>query len=195
MLDTLPGGYGHGYGHKDHRSSGYGFEDHKQFASHDETQSGYYNRQSNYNPNMRLPGTHSRPPMTHMPRCDEEDSDSDMESELFRGHGNQHHSGAGHMMPHQGAHGMQHGPHGMQHGSAHGAAYGPHGMQHGAAYGPHGMQHGGAHGMQHGAHGMQHGGAHGMQHGNRLMAPNAPPHNVYVSGGGHLKAKWGNKGL
>ncbi|VVA94423.1 unnamed protein product [Arabis nemorensis] len=102
----------------------------------------------------------------------------------------------------QGGHGMQHhgGGHGMQH---HG---GGHGMEH----------HGGGHGMQHhGGHGMQHHG--GMKHQNKLMAPQVPPHHVFMipghgSGNGHAmvvkenwrvsnsssthhKAGWGSKGL
>ncbi|VVA94424.1 unnamed protein product [Arabis nemorensis] len=76
MLDKLIGG--HGFGHKEHRSSGFGFQEHKEFASHEESQGGFFDRQNNFG-HMRLPANHGRPPMARMPVCDEEDSDSDVE--------------------------------------------------------------------------------------------------------------------
>ncbi|XP_022568848.2 histidine-rich glycoprotein-like isoform X1 [Brassica napus] len=222
MLDKLIGeyghGYGNGYGHKDHRSSGYGFEEHKKYESHMESEGGYFDRQARYDHRVRLPVNHGRPPMAHMPPCDEEDSDSDVEefykssrshhTTVLPDHGKIHRQQPPHMnfmppppmsQPHhngkmgngwQGRHEDAYlGGHGMQH-------HGEHGMQH---HGEHGMQHHGEHGMQHhGEHGMKHHGAHGMKHQDRLMAPQVLPHHVYMnpnSGGGHHKAGWGNKGL
>ncbi|KAJ0256195.1 Uncharacterized protein HA466_0091920 [Hirschfeldia incana] len=190
MLDTLIGGRGHGFGHKDHISSGYDFEGHNEFVSHEG--SGHFDRQSRYDHQMRLPANHGRPPMARMPPCDEEDSDDDEFIKRSRmnvmhppplaqphhngrhgdgyhgGHGLQQHGGHGmqqhgaHGMQQHGGHGMQqHGGHGMQHHDGHGG-HGGHGMQ---PHGAHGTQQHGAHGIQqHGAHGMQQHGAHGMQH-------------------------------
>ncbi|CAH2066032.1 unnamed protein product, partial [Thlaspi arvense] len=222
MLDKLIGGYGHGYGHKDHRSSGYGFEEHKQFVTHEESEGGYFDRQAHYNHQMRLPAHHGRPPMAHMPVCDEEDSDSDVEEFYKSSHS--HHST---VLPHGKNHHHHQPPHmtmppppmaQIHHNGKMGNGW--HGQHEDGYHGGHGMQQHGGHGMQqHGAHGMQQHGAHGMKHHDRLMAPQVPPHHMYMnpihgsgtghavvmqakekwrvsnSSGGHHKAGWGSKGL
>lgn len=89
MIDKLIGGiagFGQGYGHKDYRSGGYGFQEHKEFVSHVETEGGFFDRQARYDHRMRLPANHGRPPMTHMPVCDEEDSDVEEYFEGSRSH-------------------------------------------------------------------------------------------------------------
>ncbi|KAG2312764.1 hypothetical protein Bca4012_027324 [Brassica carinata] len=176
MLDKLIGGYG--YGHKNHRSSGYTFEEHKEFMSYEASEGGYFDRQARYNHHMRIPANYGRPPMAHMPAFDEDDSDLDVEEFYKSGqshqttvlphHGNNHHQQPPHMnfMPpppmaqphHNGKKGN-----GWQ------------GMHEDAYYGGHGMQ--------------QHGG-HGMKHQDKLMTPQVPPHHVYLnpshgSGSGH----------
>ncbi|KAJ4909795.1 glycine-rich protein [Raphanus sativus] len=209
MLDKLIGGhrYGNGYGHKDHRSSGYAFQEHKKFMSYEESEGGYFDRQSRYDHHMRLPANYGRPPMAHMPVFDEEDSDSDVEdfykssqshrTTVLPNHGKNHHQQPPHMnfmtLPpmtqfhHNGK--MGNGWQGM----------------HEDAY--------------HGGYGMQQHGAQGMEHQDRLMAPQVPPHHVYMNpshgsgsghavmfkasenwrfsnySGGHHKAGWRNKGL
>lgn len=111
MLDKLIGGYryGNGHGHKDHRSSGYAFQEHKKFMSYEESEGGYFDRQSHYDHHMRLPANYSRPLMAHMPVFDEEDSDSDSDVEDFYkssqshrttvlpNHGKNHHQQPPHM--------------------------------------------------------------------------------------------------
>ncbi|KAF8051807.1 hypothetical protein N665_1664s0006 [Sinapis alba] len=186
MLDTLTGGYGHGFGHKDHISSGYGFEEHNEFVSHEDSERGRFDRQSRYEHQMRLPANHGRSPMARMPVCDEEDSDDEEFHKSSRSHHTTvlpHHPQKPHMnfmpptplaQPHhngkmgngwQGRHeDGYHGGHGMQqqHGGHGMQQHGGHGMQ---QHGGHGMPHHDGHGMQqHGAHGMQQHGAHGMQH-------------------------------
>lgn len=86
MLDTLIGGYGHGFGRKDHISSGYGFEGHNEFVSHEDSGSGHFDRQSRYDHQMSLPANHGRPPMARMPPCDEEYSDDDEFIKKSRSH-------------------------------------------------------------------------------------------------------------
>ncbi|ESQ28496.1 hypothetical protein EUTSA_v10019051mg [Eutrema salsugineum] len=215
MLDSLTGGFGHGYGHNDHRrSGGYGFEERKEFVAHEESEEGYFDRQARYNRHMRLPANHGRPPMAHMPVCDEEESDVEEFFESSQSHhttvlphhGNKHHQQPPHMnfmppppmaQPHHNGkmgNGWQedayhggHSVHGMQ------QHHGGHEMQHHGGHGAHGMQQYGVHGMQsHGKHGMQSHDTHGMKvkHHDRLMVPQVSPHSVYMnpdhgSGGGH----------
>ncbi|CAN6933340.1 unnamed protein product [Brassica oleracea var. botrytis] len=208
MLDTLIGGHGHGFGHKDHISSGYGFEGHNEFVSHEDSERSHFDRQSRYDHQMRLPANHGRPPMARMPPWDEEDSDDDEFIKRSRSHHTTvlpHHQQKPHMnfmpppplsQPHHnmgngwqgrhedgyhGGHGMQqHGGHGMQQHGGHGMPHhGGHGMQ---QHGGHGMQQHGGHGMQHhDVHGMHQHGAHGMKHQDRLMGPQIPPHHVYMN--------------
>ncbi|KAG2321937.1 hypothetical protein Bca52824_015150 [Brassica carinata] len=220
MLDDLIAGYGHGfgngYGHKDHRSSGYGFEEHKEYKSHMESEGGYFDRQSRYDHRVRLPANHGRPPMGHMPVFDEDDSDV----EEFYKSSRSHHTA---VLPH---HGHQQPPHmnfmppppmsqPLYSGKM---GNGWQGRHEDAYHGGHGMQHHGEHGMK--QHGMQHHGEYGMKHQDRLMAPQMPAHHVYMNpshgtgtghavvvnasgnwpftnsgGGGHYEAGWGSKGL
>ncbi|KAF8089781.1 hypothetical protein N665_0497s0022 [Sinapis alba] len=197
MLDKLIGGYG--YGQKNHRSSGYTFEEHKEFMSYEESEGGYVDRQSRYDHHMRLPANRNRPPMAHMPVFEEEDSDSEVEE--FYKSSQSHHA---RVMPHHGNNYHQQPPH-MNFMPPPPMAQPHHnGMHEDAYYGGHGMQ--------------QHGG-YGMKHQDRLMAPQVPPYHVYMnpshsSGSGHAvmfkasenwrvsnnssghhKARWGNKGL
>lgn len=86
MLDTLIGGHGHGFGHKDHISNGYGFEGHNEFVSHEDSERSHFDRQSRYDHQMRLPANHGRPPMARMPPCDEEESDDDEFIKRSRSH-------------------------------------------------------------------------------------------------------------
>ncbi|KAJ4883982.1 glycine-rich protein [Raphanus sativus] len=206
MLDNLIAeyghGYGNGYGHKDHRSRGYGFEEHKEYKSHMESEGGYFDRQARYDHRVRLPANHGRPPMAHMPLFDEDDSDVEEFYKSSRSHhttvlphhGKNHHQQPPHMnfMPpppmsqphHSGKMGN-----GWQ-GKHEDAYHGGHGMQHHGEYGmqQHGMQHHGEYGMK--QHGMQHHGEYGMKHQDRLMAPQMSPHHVYMNpnhgtGSGH----------
>ncbi|CAN6851669.1 unnamed protein product [Brassica oleracea] len=218
MLDKLIGGYGYGhqgYGHKNHRSSGYTFEEHKEFMSYEESQGGYFDRQTRYDHHMRLPANHNRPPMAHMPVFDEEDSDSEVEKfykssqshhkTVLPHHGNNHHQQPPHMnfMP----------PPPMAQPHHNGKmGNGWQGMHEDAYYGGHGMQ-------QLGRYGMKQHGAQEMKHHDRLMAPQIPPHHVYMNpshgsgsehavmfkasenwrvsnnSSGHHKTRWGNKGF
>ncbi|KAG2322167.1 hypothetical protein Bca52824_015380 [Brassica carinata] len=203
MLDTLIGGYGHGFGHKDNISSGYGFEGHNEFVSHEDSGSGHFDRQSRYDHQMRLPANNGRPHMAGMPVFDEEHSDDEFIKRSRSHHTpvSPHHQQKPHMdfmppsplsQPHhngklgngwQGRHeDGYHGGHGQQQHGGHGMQqHGGHGMQ---QHGGHGMQQHGGHGMQqHGGHGCsstQHG-AHGMKHQDRLMGPQIPPHHVYMN--------------
>ncbi|CAH8386527.1 unnamed protein product [Eruca vesicaria subsp. sativa] len=193
MLDTLIGGYGqHGFGHKDHISSGYGFEGRSEFVSHEDSGRGHFDRQSRYEHQMTLPANHGRPSMPRMPGCEDDSDDDGFERRSHSHHTtvmSQHqqkphmnfgpspplaspnHNGkmgngwqGGHGDGYHGGHGMQqHGGHGMQPHGGHGMQqHGGHGMQ---QHGGHGMQQHGGHGMQqHGGHGMQHHDGHGMQH-------------------------------
>ncbi|XP_056847190.1 uncharacterized protein LOC108814154 isoform X1 [Raphanus sativus] len=208
MLDNLIAeyghGYGNGYGHKDHRSRGYGFEEHKEYKSHMESEGGYFDRQARYDHRVRLPANHGRPPMAHMPLFDEDDSDVEEFYKSSRSHhttvlphhGKNHHQQPPHMnfmppppmsQPHHSVSGKM--GNGWQ-GKHEDAYHGGHGMQHHGEYGmqQHGMQHHGEYGMK--QHGMQHHGEYGMKHQDRLMAPQMSPHHVYMNpnhgtGSGH----------
>ncbi|CAH8358902.1 unnamed protein product [Eruca vesicaria subsp. sativa] len=210
MLDKLISDYGHGYGngygHKDYGSNGYGFEEHKQYASHMESQGGYFDRQARYDHSVRLPANHGRPPM---PVCDDDDSDVEEFYKSSRSHQTT-------MLPHhqQPPHMNFMAPPPMSQPYHNGKmGNGWQGRHEDAYHGGHGMQH-------HGEHGMKQHGAYGMKHHDRLMAPQVSPHHVYMnpsygttgsghavmvngsenwpvgnSGGGQYMAGWGSKGL
>ncbi|XP_010470721.1 PREDICTED: uncharacterized protein LOC104750599 [Camelina sativa] len=93
MLDKLVGGvaeFGRGRG-------GYEYEERKEFASHVESEGGYFDRQARYDHRMRLPGNNGRPPMSHMSVCEEEDSDVE---EFFES-SKSHHTSNNHLQHHQ----------------------------------------------------------------------------------------------
>lgn len=79
MLDKLIRGSEQGYGHEDYRRNGFGFEEHKEFVTHVESEGDHFDRQARYDHQVRLPANHGRPPMAHMTVWDEEDEDSDVE--------------------------------------------------------------------------------------------------------------------
>uniref|UniRef100_A0A1J3E033 Uncharacterized protein n=1 Tax=Noccaea caerulescens TaxID=107243 RepID=A0A1J3E033_NOCCA len=218
MLDKLTGGYGHRYGLKDQRN--YGFEEHKEFVSHVESEGGYFDRQDRYDHRMRFPANHGRPPMAHMPRWDEEDSDSDVE-DFYERSQSQHTT----VLPQHGKNHQQQPPHlnfmpPPLMAQPHRNGKMGNGWHEDAYDGAQGMLHQGGQGMQQlGAHGMQQNGEHGIKQQDRLMAPYAPPNHMYMNpiqgsgagravvmkatenwrvsnnSGGHRKAGWGSKGL
>ncbi|CAE5963346.1 unnamed protein product [Arabidopsis arenosa] len=198
MLDKLTrgiGGFGRGYGHY-RRSGGYGFEEHKEFVTHVESEGGYFDRQARYDHRMRLPANHGRPPMAHMPVYDEEDSDSDVEEffESSRSHYTTatlpHHSSNQHQQPLH----LNYRPplpattnNNYQTQLHHNGTMGKIGNgwqgQHEDAYhGGHGTQHHDMHGMQHqGGHGIQDYNGQWMKQQDMLMAPQVPPRHVYMN--------------
>ncbi|EOA35827.1 hypothetical protein CARUB_v10021067mg [Capsella rubella] len=119
-IGGLLGGIRDGYNEKDYRRGryGYGYEEHKEFESHVQTDGGYSDRQTRYKHHTNLPTNHSRRPMNHhmLPR-------SDVDEEFYESRQSHHTSAYGNNNHHNGKMGngwqgqhedAYHGGHGMQ---------------------------------------------------------------------------------